>query len=106
MIVTLVIGYLIWAMCFTWRRGQTPAKQLLGTRTYKLETQRAATWGTMFLREVIGTILNGIAYIGLVVSFVFLFTDEARRTVPDRIAGTIILRDPNNVLDPRGPRLQ
>ena len=55
---------------------------------------------------IIAPMSGTFAYIGLVVSFVFLFTDEARRTVPDRIAGTIILRDPNNVLDPRGPRLQ
>jgi uncharacterized RDD family membrane protein YckC len=103
-VVTLGIGYLIWAWGFTFRWGQTPAKQLMGLRTYKLETQRAATWGTMFLRQVIGGIVNSIAYIGLIASFVFLFSDEARRTVPDRIAGTIILSDPNKVLDPRGPR--
>jgi uncharacterized RDD family membrane protein YckC len=106
-LVTLLIGYLIWSFFFTWRWGQTPGKQLMGLRTYKLETQRAATWGTMFLRQVVGGIVNSVAFsIGLIVSFVFLFTDQARRTVPDRIAGTIVLSDPNKVLDPRGPRQQ
>jgi uncharacterized RDD family membrane protein YckC len=105
-VVTLGIGYLIWAWGFTFRVGQTPGKQLMGLRTYKLETQRAATWGTMFLRQVVGGIVNSIFYIGYIVSFVFLFSDDARRTVPDRIAGTIILSDPNKVLDPRGPRQQ
>jgi uncharacterized RDD family membrane protein YckC len=99
-IVTLGIGYLIWTLFFTWRWGQTPAKQVLGMRIYKLETQRAATWGTMFLRQFIGGIVNGIFYIGYIVSFIFLFTDSMRRTVPDRIAGTIALSDPNKVLAP------
>src|SRR5262249_1921571 len=97
-IVTPGIGYLVWAPGFRRRWGQTPGKQVMGLRTYKLETQRAATWGTMFLRQFIGGIVNGIFYIGYIVSFVFLFTDEARRTVPDRIAGTIVLSDPNKVL--------
>lgn len=105
-VVTLGIGYLIWSWGFTYRWGQTPAKQLMGLRTYKLDTQRAATWGTMFLRQVVGGIVNSIFYIGFIVSFVFLFSDNARRTVPDRIAGTIVLSDPNKVLDPRGPRQQ
>jgi len=35
------------------------------------------------------------------VSFVFLFTDPQRRTIPDRIAGTVALNDPNKVLEPR-----
>ncbi len=99
-VVTLGIGYLIWALFFTWRWGQTPAKQVLGMRIYKLERERAATWGTMFLRQVIGGIVNGIFYIGYIVSFIFLFTDDLRRTVPDRIAGTIALNDPNNLLAP------
>jgi uncharacterized RDD family membrane protein YckC len=99
-VVTLGIGYLIWTLFFTWRWGQTPAKQILHMRIYKLETQRAATWGTMFLRQFVGGIVNGIFYIGWIVSFIFLFTDQMRRTVPDRIAGTIALSDPHDVLAP------
>jgi uncharacterized RDD family membrane protein YckC len=99
-VVTLGIGYLIWALVFTWPKGQTPAKQILHMRIYKVERQRAATWGTMFLRQFIGGIVNGIFYIGYIVSFIFLFTDQQRRTVPDRIAGTIALSDPHDVLAP------
>jgi uncharacterized RDD family membrane protein YckC len=99
-IVTLVIGYLIW-MLILWGRGQTPGKRIMGMRIYHLQNQRAASWGQMFLRQFVGGIVNGIFYIGLIVSVVFLFTDPLRRTVPDRIAGTIELNDPNNVLEPR-----
>jgi uncharacterized RDD family membrane protein YckC len=70
-------------------------------RIYHLQNQRAATWGQMFLRQFVGGIVNGILYIGFIVSVVFLFTDPLRRTVPDRIAGTIELDDPNNVLAPK-----
>lgn len=99
-IVTLGIGYLIWTL-IVWARGQTPGKQVMGMRIYHLQNQRAATWGQMFIRQFVGGIVNGIAYIGWIVSFVFLFTDPLRRTVPDRIAGTIELNDPNKVLAPR-----
>ena len=99
-IVTLVIGYIIWSLII-WARGQTPGKQVMKMRVYHLERQRAATWGTMFLRQIIGGIVNGIFYIGFIISVVFLFTDPLRRTVPDRIAGTCVLDDPNEVLAPR-----
>ncbi|MDT4936333.1 MAG: hypothetical protein QOG80_4, partial [Pseudonocardiales bacterium] len=99
-VVTLLIGYLIW-MLIAWGRGQTPGKQVMGLRIYHLGNQRAASWGQMFVRQFIGGIVNGIFYIGFIVSVVFLFTDPLRRTVPDRIAGTIELNDPDKVLAPR-----
>jgi uncharacterized RDD family membrane protein YckC len=99
-VVTLGIGYLIWTL-IVWARGQTPGKQVMKMRIYHLQNQRAASWGQMFLRQFVGGIVNGIFYIGLIISVVFLFTDPMRRTVPDRIAGTIELNDPNGVLAPR-----
>lgn len=99
-IITLVIGYLIWTL-IVWGRGQTPGKQLTGMRIYHVGNQRAASWGQMFVRQFLGGIVNSIFYIGLIVSVVFLFTDPLRRTVPDRIAGTIELNDPDKVLAPR-----
>ncbi|MCW2598061.1 MAG: hypothetical protein JWP39_3949 [Jatrophihabitans sp.] len=99
-IVTLGIGYIVWTL-IVWARGQTPGKQVMKMRIYHLQNQRAATWGQMFLRQFVGGIVNGILYIGFIVSVVFLFTDPLRRTVPDRIAGTIVLSDPNKVLAPK-----
>jgi uncharacterized RDD family membrane protein YckC len=100
-VVTLGIGYLIWTLFFAWRKGQTPGKQVVGMRIYHLGNQRAASWGQMFVRQFVGGIVNNIFYIGWIVSLVFLFTDPLRRTVPDRIAGTIELNDPNKVLAPQ-----
>jgi uncharacterized RDD family membrane protein YckC len=102
-VVTLLIGYLIW-MLIAWGRGQTPGKQVMKMRIYHLGNQRAASWGQMFVRQFVGGIVNGLFYIGFIISVVFLFTDPLRRTVPDRIAGTIELNDPNGVLDPRNAR--
>ena len=100
-IITLITGYIIWTL-IVWGRGQTPGKQVMGLRVYHLENRRAASWGQMFLRQFIGGIINGLFFsIGLIISFVFLFTDPLRRTIPDRIAGTIELNDPNKVLEPR-----
>jgi uncharacterized RDD family membrane protein YckC len=99
-VVTLVIGWIVWTL-IAWSRGQTPAKQVMKMRIYHLRNQRAASWGQMFVRQFVGGIVNGIFYIGWIVSLVFLFTDPLRRTVPDRIAGTIELNDPNAVLAPK-----
>src|ERR1017187_5444754 len=58
-VVTLVIGWFVWSL-IAWGKGQTPAKQLLGMRVLKLTTGSAATWGTMFLREIIGKAVGSI----------------------------------------------
>jgi uncharacterized RDD family membrane protein YckC len=96
-VVTLMIGYLIWTL-IVWGRGQTPGKQVMKMRIYHLGNQRHASWGQMFVRQFVGGIVNSIFYIGFIVSVVFLFTDPLKRTVPDRIAGTVELNDPNGVL--------
>lgn len=101
LVVTLFVGYLVWTL-IVWKNGQTPGKQVMKMRIYHLQNQRPATWGQMFLRQFVGGIVNGLFFsIGWIVSVVFLFTDPLRRTVPDRIAGTIELNDPNGVLAPQ-----
>jgi uncharacterized RDD family membrane protein YckC len=58
----------------------------------------------MALREVVGGIIEGLAFgiVGLV-SFILMCTRPDRRAIHDMIAGTIVLHDPNKVLAP-GPR--
>ncbi len=60
-VVTLGIGYLIWAL-IVYSQGLTPAKQLLKMRVVNLDERRAAGWLSMFLRE---WILKGAIPIGL-----------------------------------------
>lgn len=96
-VVTLGIGYLIWSL-IVWSKGQTPGKQVMKMRVYHVQNRRPASWGQMFVRQVIGGLVNSVTFsIGLLVSVVFLFSDEQHRTIPDRIAGTVVLDDPNGV---------
>ncbi|MGH9917847.1 MAG: RDD family protein, partial [Nitrososphaerales archaeon] len=97
-IVTLVIGYAIWGL-IVWGRGQTPTYQVLGMRVWHPQTGRAAGWGRMALREIVGRIVEEIlGIITLAVSFILMITGKERKALHDHIAGTVALRDPNNVL--------
>lgn len=95
-IVTLVIGWIIWDL-IAWKNGQSPAKQILKMRCIDLNTGRSATWGKMFLREFIGKyIVAGACFILTIVSIVMIFGDT-RQALWDKLAGTIVVDDPNDV---------
>ena len=97
-IVTLGIGYVIWGLV-VWGRGQTPAQQVLGMRCWKTDTGRVATWGTMALREIVGSIAEGIlSIISQLVSFILMLTRNDRQCIHDLVASTVVLHDPNKVL--------
>jgi uncharacterized RDD family membrane protein YckC len=102
-IVTLFIGYAIWGL-IVWGRGQTPALQVLGMRCWRPETRQVADWGCMALREVIGRFVaeSIIGIIGLV-SFILMLATSERKSLHDSIAGTVVLHDPNKVLDRQPP---
>lgn len=97
-IVTLGIGYVIWGL-IVWGKGTSPALQVLGMRVYKQHDQRVATFGTMALRNLVGGIVQGIlGVITQLISFVLFLSDDRRRTIPDRIASTLVVHDPHKVL--------
>jgi uncharacterized RDD family membrane protein YckC len=97
-IVTLFIGYLIWGL-IVWGRGQTPALQVLGMRCWRPETGRVPGFWWMALREIVGRFVEGIlSFITLLVSFVLMASGKQRQSLHDLIAGTVVLRDPNNLL--------
>lgn len=97
-IITLGIGYLIWGL-IVWGNGQTPALQVLGMRCWRPEEGRVAGFWWMALREVVGRIVDGIlSIITELVSFFFMLSRPDRKTLHDLIAGTVVLRDPDNVL--------
>lgn len=98
LIVTLGIGYLIWAL-IVWARGQTPAKQLLNMRCYRPTDQRPANWGWMALRQFVGGgIVEGIIFLVFIVSCVMMVASRDRKAIHDHIANTIVLYDPQGVL--------
>jgi uncharacterized RDD family membrane protein YckC len=97
-IVTLVIGYIIWGL-IVWGRGQTPALQVLGMRCWRPDTRQPATWGWMALREIIGSLAEGLlSFITQLISFILMLTRPDRRCLHDLIAGTVVVHDPNKVL--------
>lgn len=97
-IVTLGIGYLIWG-AIVWGKGTSPALQVLGMRVWRENTNSVGTWGTMALRDIVGGIVQGI--LGLItglISFIMFLVDDRHRSIPDRIATTIVVYDPNKVI--------
>jgi uncharacterized RDD family membrane protein YckC len=96
MVVTLGIGWLVWQIIVA-RKGQSPAKQLLGVRVVKLRTGTNATWGTMFLREVILKPIIGVGlgwFFGIV--YFWLLWDKNRQELWDKMISTIVVNDPEN----------
>lgn len=94
-LVTLVIGWLIWWI-IAWGKGQTPAKQVLGMRCIKLSTGRVASFGDMAIRELVGKTLLGNVTFGIsTIVGGFMILGETRQGVWDRIAGTVVIDDPD-----------
>lgn len=97
-IVTLGIGWLIWS-AITWSKGQTPAKSLLGMRCVRVDTGRAATWGTMALRELIGkSVLSSITFGVTWLISCFMVLSEPRQAIWDKVASTYVVDDPEGRL--------
>lgn len=98
-IVTLGIGYLIWG-AIVWGKGTSPALQVLGMKVVKADTGLPATWGEMALRNIVGNWLLGLVTFNIaqLVSFVMFLVDDQRRSLPDRIASTLVVHDPGKRL--------
>jgi uncharacterized RDD family membrane protein YckC len=100
-IVTLGIGYIIWGL-IVWADGQSPALQVLGMRVYRYQEYRVASWGGMALREVVGRVCESILFsIPGIIGFFLMLSSRERRCLHDMIATTVVLYDPNKVLDAR-----
>jgi uncharacterized RDD family membrane protein YckC len=100
MVVLAFIGWLIWSL-IVWERGQTPGKQVLGMRTVKLRTGRRATWGTMFVREVIGKFVVGSVLWATLIGVIFYFWllwDKNRQELWDKFVDTIVVNDPDDAV--------
>jgi uncharacterized RDD family membrane protein YckC len=93
-VVTLGLGYLIWGV-LVWRRGPTPALQVLGMRAYRPSTGRVAGFWWMVLRDLVGRLVEQVGGILLgLTSFILFVSTKQRRSLHDLIAGTVVLYDP------------
>jgi uncharacterized RDD family membrane protein YckC len=94
-IVTLGIGYLIWSL-IVWQDGQTPGMRIMHLRCVRKLDRSQATWGTMALRQIVGGILQAILdyiIVGIVLLFMILW-DKDRQMLWDKVAGTVVIKDP------------
>lgn len=98
-VITLGIGYLIWGL-IAWGKGRGPAMQVLGLRCWTPSNGRPAGWGTMALRDIVGYIAQQIIpIVGVLVSFILFLTGKQRKSLMDLVGGTVVVYDPNKVLD-------
>jgi uncharacterized RDD family membrane protein YckC len=73
-------------------------------RCWRTETGRVATFWWMALREIVGRFIEGILNIvSLLISFILMVTRPDRRCIHDLIAGTVVLRDANNIFAKSAP---
>lgn len=97
-IVTLFIGYYIWG-AVKWADGTSPALSVLKMRCVDANTGQPVGWGRMALRDIVGGIVQGIlSIITAIVSFVLFVSGERHQSIPDKIATTVVVYDPNKVM--------
>ena len=91
--VTLGIGYITWSL-FAWGQGRTPAQRILSLRCWLPEPRRVAGRKQTAQRQITGFFLNG----QLLSGFFIWLTSKNLRSVGDFFASTVILHDPDEVL--------
>ncbi len=98
-IVTLVIGYIIWGLVL-WTKGTSPALRVLGMRCVDANRGERVGFGRMALRDIVGGIVQSIlGAITQLVSFVLFLTLAKRQSLQDLIGTTVVVHDPNKVMD-------
>lgn len=97
-VVTLYIGWLIWAFII-FGRGQTPAKQLLHMRTVHLANGEVSSWGRTFLREAIAKpIISFAAVFTFGLLLFWLLWDKNKQELWDKMMDTVVVSDPHDQL--------
>ena len=96
-IVGLVLGLLWWPLWVSRdgeHNGQTPAKQLIGLRAMRLNRE-PFDFGSALVREglIKHLVVGFTAYLFLLISWAFSFGRGDRRTLHDRMVGTIVVCD-------------
>jgi uncharacterized RDD family membrane protein YckC len=100
-IVTLGIGFLIWG-AILWGRGTSPAFSVLGMRCWDPQSRQVVGWWRMALRDIVGAIVESVlGIVTALISFVLMLVTPQHRSARDFIGGTVVVYDPNKVLDRR-----
>ena len=100
--VTLIVGWLIWALVI-YPRGQSPAKQLLKMRVIRLDDNQPPEIGWMALRELVLKAIPSIFILGLLwvaINGIVLLTNDRYQTLWDKMLKTVVVDDPGNQFRP------
>jgi len=92
-IVTLIIGWIIWAMTLS-GTGQTPSKKLMGLSVIDEQTEKPMTMGRMFwMRGILGGFVAGLgAWVTLGILYFMPFWDKRNQNLWDRISSSVVIR--------------
>jgi len=92
-VVTLGIGWLVWAM-ITWSNDSAnPAQKILGLKVVKKDTGQPLTWGEMFIRNfLLGVLVYGVLLNILILVDIFKVFGSERQRVLDNMAGSVVVR--------------
>ncbi len=74
------------------RNGQSFGRGAVGLRVIDYNTGQPIGIGKSIVRNCIGSCVDGIVCGGLISLYFLLFTEE-KRTVRDRVAGTMVIKD-------------
>lgn len=96
-IVTLFVGWMIWAAILA-QRGQTPAKRLLKLRVIDAKKLVPVGFAKMFwIRGILADIVAQIAILCTLGVLVFLpFWDKRKQNLWDKVSSTYVVCDPND----------
>ncbi len=96
-LVTLGIGWVIWALVVV-GRGQTPAKALLNLRVVDTASLRPVSFVRMFwVREIVAGIVASFAIpLTLGVLLFMPFWDRRNQNLWDKISSTYVVLDPSD----------
>jgi len=97
MLVTLYIGWIIWAALIA-STGQTPAKRILKIRIITADTLRPASYAKMFwVRGILGGIVAQLAIVCTLGVLVFMpLWDKRKQNIWDKVSNTYAVTDPND----------
>jgi uncharacterized RDD family membrane protein YckC len=82
--------YFAWFLVLL-RQGLTPGKKLLSLQVVDAQTGRIPGFGKMFLREIVGRFVSGVAF---GVGYLWAIFDKNAQAWHDKIAGTVVLQRP------------
>ena len=90
-----VVGTIVYAgfqLYFMKIYGQTIAKRWLGLRVFNYHTHQPVEFGKYIGREIIDILLAWTSFL-LIISGILALVRDARRSLTDLLAGTIVLKD-------------